>query len=153
MAIDANGNWYFDPNDFEDQEAFREEAQREQVRDVVKQQKKAFKDQQEIGTAWNDALKSEGLDPQTYEKLYNENPSLAKAAMTEGMQKLVKAVKTGGPGRDKTTGQFVASELAPQGRTPESQQRLDAIKQKAKGGVLTEQDELDVIEAMFPGGL
>jgi len=156
MAYDEQGNFYFDPNDFEDQEAFREEARREQMRDVVKQQKKAFNDQQEIGNAWNEALKAEGLDPQTYEKLYNENPDLAKNVMADGMRNLARAVKTGGPGRDKKTGRFVKEthrEAAGQPRSPEAQQRFDALKAKAQGGVLSEQDELDVIDTLFPGGL
>ena len=150
MAYDENGNWYFDPNDLDDQHAFAEEAQREKMRDIVKQQKKIAKDQQDLGNLWNEALSEEGIDAQTYEQLYQADPELAKDLMREGMKHLAKGIKRGRDAKGRFTKQAPA-EIIPGGqqRSQEAQQRIDAVKQKAEAGNLSEQDELDLIDGMI----
>jgi hypothetical protein len=104
---------------------------------------------QEIGNAWNEALKEEGIDAQTYEQLYQSDPEHAKDLMRQGMKHLATGLKRGRDGKGRFTKQSPQ-----QGRqqSPDAQ-RLADIKEKAKTGTLTENEELDVISALFPGGL
>jgi hypothetical protein len=135
MAYDENGKFYLD--DYE-QEIYNDEVKREQIREIVQNQKKAAGLQQEYNSLWNDVLKEERLDSQTYEQLFTADPESAKVVLKNAMKGVAKNLKRGKAPHPET-------------RQLEKDPRatLDALHQKARKGPLSREDELDVLDAIF----
>jgi hypothetical protein len=148
MAYDANGNFYLDPNDYEDVERYNKVVEDEKIRKVALQQQKAVQTNQEVSSMWEETLKDEGLDSQAYIELLEHDPNLARDLMKTGMKHLASGIKRG---RDVKTGQFVPGRSVQQRREqPQESARLDEIREKVKsGGRLSSTDEEDVIDAIF----
>ena len=153
MAYDANGNWYLDVNDVDDQEMVVDEARREVARNFVKNQQKAAKDQQDVNSIWHKTLQEENMDPTSYETLYNEDPELAKELMQTGMRHLAKGLKKGRDAKGRFTKQGGGPVPVGQ-RSHVETSRMEEIRQKAHSGkTLSDQDENELIDSLFPEGL
>ena len=147
MAYDEHGNYYFDPvNDMEDSELMADEAKRQVARDAVQRQQKAAQENQAVGNMWQETLKEEGIDPQTYEQLYHSDPDLAKDLMRQGMQHLAKGIKRGRDAKGRFTKPETQRVQKPQ---PDSQSNIAAVREKAKTGNLSYEDELSIIDSLF----
>jgi len=97
---------------------------------------------------WNETLKEEGLDPQTYGNLAAQDPEHVKASLKNSMKNLIGNVKKG---RD-SQGRFTKQQGQPQ--RVDSHAKLDELKEKVnKGGRITSSDEDAILEALFPDPL
>lgn len=102
------------------------------------------------------ALDKVGIDPQTFQMLVNEDPQHAQEVFAQGVETYVDRVAK--KPRD-SRGRFVAQSQAPRPGVPQppkrseaTQQRLDELKQKSREGHSTDEQILDVLETLFPGG-
>lgn len=138
-----------DYEDFNPEENYEDAEAIEHAKRMMKaaqhiQQKEAQKyNDQFLNQLWSETLKEEGLDPQTYSTLAGQDPELSKAKIKEGMKTIISGVKKG---RD-SQGRFV-SKTQP-GNPTDSTATIESMKEKAKKGSLTEQDELSVLDAIF----
>jgi len=148
MAYDNNGNWYFDPAiDLDDKEMLDSEIKREHARGFMQYQKNLQQDTKVIGDTWAEALKSEGLDPQAYAELVNQDPQLAKELLAAGMKNLVSGVKKGQGKKSEPVGRKEQSLRAPQADT--TQALAKAKEKQASGKRLTEEELLDILPGLL----
>jgi hypothetical protein len=157
MAYDDNGNYYFNPSiDESDAELYADEVRRQQAREVVEQQQKIQKEQQDFTTMWNETLKSEGLDQQTYAELYNQDPAMVKAHLKEAMQHVARNVKKGRDSRGrftKQTPQQGRSEIMQQQQPADVEAKMAEFKERSMKRHSTDDDIMDVLDVLFPSGL
>lgn len=99
------------------------------------------------------ALAEVGLDEPTFNQLAAINPQGTRESFIEGVRTHVANVTRL---RDPKTGQFIPGKPQPQVPAPSQQQaqadsraKLDTLHTKAQGNVLSEDDELSVIDALF----
>ena len=149
MAYDQSGNWYFDPAiDIDDKEMLDSEIKREHARGFMQYQKNLQQDTKVIGDTWAEALKSEGLDPQAYAELVNQDPGLAKELLAAGMKTLVSGVKKGqGKKSEQPVGRKEGPLRAPQADT--TQALAKAKEKQASGKRLTEEELLDILPGLL----
>jgi hypothetical protein len=148
MAFDKDGNYYFDPNDYEDKELVFDELKRERARSFMQAQKNLAQDQKTIGDTWLEALKSEELDPAAYAELVNQDPELAKELLKAGMKNMVAGVKRGGKGKKESQS---GGRKEAGGRTVKKADTklVESVWEKASKGRMTDDDRIDVIDALI----
>jgi hypothetical protein len=101
---------------------------------------------------WEEALKEEGIDGQAYSNLASQDPEYVKAELKKSMKTLVGNVKKG----RNAKGQFVRQTQTPHGgnvpQTPnEYHAKVDHYKEVAKKRPLTDDEGIDVLDALFGG--
>jgi hypothetical protein len=139
-------NFNFD-DDFEyqefkqDMDAKSKHLQRWQAEQAQKFSDKVFND------LWNETLNEEGLDLQTYGNLASQDPEHVKAELKKSMKSLIGNVKKG------RKGQFVKQPQGGQMPQPpteqEAQSKLDHYREISKKRTLTDNESVDVLDALF----
>lgn len=148
MAYDQKGNYYFDPaQDIEDQQLLDDELKREKAREFVLTQRRYAHDSKMISDSWIETLKSEGLDPTTYGQLVSEDPELARTFLKEGMKHMVSGVKRGGKGKKET--QASGHKERPGQTVKLDKKFVEGVREKAKRGQMTDDDRIDVLDALI----
>ena len=143
----------FNPEEnYEDAEAI-DHAKRMMKAAQYLQKKEAQKYSNQIfNNLWNETLQEEGLDPQAYANLAGQDPEYVKAELKKSMKTLVGNVKKG----RNAKGQFVRQTQTPHGgnvpQTPnEYHAKVDHYKEVAKKRPLTDDEGIDVLDALFGG--
>lgn len=112
-------------------------------------QKAAMADQQKI---FNEALAEAGVDQQTFNELVAIDPQGTRQAFTEGIKEYVGKIVR----RRDEKGRFVPGKPQPQhGRSVQRRREqakpksLDGFRETTKKRALTEDEEMDVIDALL----
>ena len=154
MAYDENGNYYFDPNsDIDDAEVYHDEVRREQIRNAVKSQQAIQKEQNDFNTLWSECLGEFGIDQRAYNERYNADPVKAKTYLKQAMQHVAKNVSRDAQGRfTKQQPQTPQSKSVQERREREqaSPKSLDSYHETVKQRPLAYEEELDIINILFP---
>lgn len=157
MTEDYNDDFNPDLN-YDDAEALQH-AKRTQkaLQHLHQKQMKEYNDKM-LDQLWVESLKEEGIDPETYAMLSSQDPELTKDLLKAGMRNVVRGVKQGRQ-RDPKTGRFVSSQPQPsQGRIPHDEARaksevMERMKVKSEKEHLSDDDMMEVLDSLFPGGL
>jgi len=132
----------------QDMDAKSKHLQRWQAEQAKQYSDKVFND------LWNETLQEEGLDPQAYGNLASQDPEHVKAELKKSMKTLVGNVKKGRDNR----GRFTKQPQTPHGgnvQEPQTQKqyqdKLDQYREVSKKRALTDDEGMDVLDALFGG--
>ena len=131
-------------------EGFDKQAEHLTRWQAEKMQKDAAADQQNI---FNDALKEAGISNDQFNELASKNPQETREAFVDGVKNYVKTVSRS---RDKS-GRFTKQQTqgtpgqsVQQQREQASPKSLDSYRETVKQRPLAYEEELDIINILFP---